>query len=349
MRVNYKYYKNYTFIEGDDSKIINALNFQSRKKSIVRFFNSIIGSYSYNKILIKQIGGNERNYSYIHCHDISTLSVGVKIKQKFNVRLIYDAHELYEEAAGVTPIIAKLYRNIHKKSQIHIDGFITINQYLTKIYKAKYPKLPTPVIVMNATKKIKIEKYDGRLHEACGVKKKRKIILFQGGFSRDRGIQKMLAIAEHLNNEFCLVFMGWGALEEKIMQYKNMYPEMIYCIPPAPQDELMKWTAGAYIGLIPYENANLNHKYCTPNKLWEFPSAGVPIMASSLVMLKEVIQSNNIGWVFDLKLNPRNFVKFLMESIPEYNSKAKACSKFSAKENWEKYEKNILKLYKSLK
>ncbi len=47
-------------------------------------------------------------------------------------------------------------------------------------------------------------------------------------------------------------------------------------IPPAPQKELKSWTQGATLGIIPYEGKMLNHWIATPNKLWEYPSAGVP-------------------------------------------------------------------------
>ncbi|HYE68658.1 MAG TPA: hypothetical protein VEA58_08600, partial [Anaerovoracaceae bacterium] len=65
----------------------------------------------------------------------------------------------------------------------------------------------------------------------------------------------------------------------EIARYINQYhtdqgnPEIVVFIPPAPQNDLALWTAGGTIGIIPYEKIGLNHWFCTPNKLWEYPNA----------------------------------------------------------------------------
>ena len=47
-----------------------------------------------------------------------------------------------------------------------------------------------------------------------------------------------------------------------------------------PQKELLDYTAGADFGIIPYPAIDLNTKYCTPNKMFEFVSAEIPIIAN---------------------------------------------------------------------
>lgn len=73
-------------------------------------------------------------------------------------------------------------------------------------------------------------------------------------------------------------------------------PILFYLNTYATMAELPLWTAGATVGLIPYMNRGLNHWYCTPNKLWEYPSAGVPVLASPFPEMMKLIQAHGFGW-----------------------------------------------------
>src|SRR5690606_10664221 len=153
-------------------------------------------------------------------------------------------------------------------------------------YAEKYPKLAPAVVVMNATEKAPPFDYDGRLHRAAGLPDGARILLYQGGYASKRGLDYLVRSAEHLPADWTLVMMGWGTLEahrrgvaaEIEVRTLGQRSPPVRFVPPAPQTELPLWTAGGTIGVIPYENVGLNHWFCTPNKLWEYPNAGVPVL-----------------------------------------------------------------------
>ncbi|MFI4997830.1 MAG: glycosyltransferase, partial [Hyphomicrobiales bacterium] len=53
-------------------------------------------------------------------------------------------------------------------------------------------------------------------------------------------------------------------------------------------------------GVIPYTAVDEMHRYCSPNKLYEFIMAGLPILASDLPYLRDVIEGYGLGWLGDL-------------------------------------------------
>ncbi|HWU14684.1 MAG TPA: glycosyltransferase, partial [Caulobacter sp.] len=59
-------------------------------------------------------------------------------------------------------------------------------------------------------------------------------------------------------------------------------------VAPAPFTELPRWTVGAALGALLYEDLNLNQRHCSPNKLWEYPAAGVPILATDLPEIRRL-------------------------------------------------------------
>jgi len=290
----------------------------------------------------------------LHCHDIGTLSLGISTKQKIGCRLIYDAHEIYEEAVGIDDFMKIIYNRIHSKAQRHLDGFITINESIINYYSKHYPQFPTATLVMNATRQIDNVTYDGRLHKQAGLPLDRHILLFQGGFTPMRGIPTLVEAAAYLPDNWSLVFMGWGKLEPDILHAAEKtnkevaFPKLVV-IPPAPQEELVYWTAGATIGIIPYEDHGLNHKYCTPNKLWEYPNAGVPILVTPRVEMKKIVEQYKYGWILNEPVTPEYVAEFINSLSRQDIEQARSYCKFFIQScHWGIFERNLLNLYKKL-
>ena len=125
---------------------------------------------------------------------------------------------------------------------------------------------------------------------------------------------------------------------------------MIRFVPPVPQEDLAQWTAGATLGVIPYEPVSLNHIYCSPNKLWEYPRSGVPILCSDAPEMTRRVREYGIGWVIPRdQLTPHGIARMVANLSDEELARAKlACAAFIEKDNWSVYEKRLLEVYSRL-
>ena len=294
----------------------------------------------------------------VHCHDAHTLPAGAAMKKATDCRAVYDAHEIYEEIAQGNAESARRYRKIHNDCLKYVDGFVTINDSIAGWYKENYPYIPEPTVIMNATIRTPSFKYDGRLHKAVGVSAKQRILLYQGGFASKRGLEYLVRAAAHLPNDWTLVMMGWGRLEPTLraigdginasLADAREYPA-VHFLPAVPQAELPYWSAGATVGVIPYENVGLNHWFCTPNKLWEYPNAGVPVLVSPFPELRKPVEAYGYGWLLPDDQDPRKLAEQLAGLSAQAIEEARnACAVFNAKENWAKYEARLLALYHEL-
>ncbi len=292
----------------------------------------------------------------IHAHDLNTLPVAVKLKKKLKAHLIFDAHELYGHLAQAEETQSRLNNRILKKFAPYVDKFITVNHSIGGFYNKVFKKLPAARVIMNAVIKSEPFPYDGRLHEAVDISPDTKIALYQGGFAAHRGLIHLVMSAEFLNDDWCLVFMGSGYIEREILQQISLLRERIpdidnriKVIPQVPQSELVKWTAGATVGLIPYENTCLNHRYCTPNKLWEYPNAGVPVLVSRLYEMEMMVARHEIGWFLPTKLSARGIADCINQlDEGELTLKQKNCKSFIQSNNWSYYEPELKLLYREL-
>lgn len=291
----------------------------------------------------------------VHIHDHLALSAASMYKDAFGCPIIWDAHEIYEDLASIEKDRAEVNSRIIRENVPHVDGFITLNQSIADFYREKYTDLPAAVLLPNAVERVAQTSYDGRLHEKAGLKPDQKILLFQGGYSPHRGIPALLEASNLLLEGWSLVFMGWGKLEAEIRGYADAdsdRPEgraRVAMVPSAPHDELLKWTAGASLGTIPYENTGLNHLYCSPNKLWEYPAAGVPILASDMPEMKKKIEQYDIGLTVGRELVPAEIaaaVNSLTDS--DIEQMRLNCGVYAAAENWQHYEPLLADLHMRL-
>lgn len=291
----------------------------------------------------------------VHIHDHLALTAARRYKEAFGCPIIWDAHEIYEDLASIEEVRAVVNSRIIRENVRYIDGFITLNQSIADFYRSKYPALPEAVLVPNAVERIAQTSYDGRLHETAGLVADQKILLFQGGYSPHRGIPSLLEASRHLREDWSLVFMGWGKLEEDIRAHVEAVPERpvgrarVAMVPSAPHDELLAWTAGAALGTIPYENTGLNHLYCSPNKLWEYPAAGVPILASDMPEMKKQIDHYGIGLTVDRALVPEEIAEAVNRLTDEdLETMRRNCAEYSIAENWQNYSTRLIDLHLSL-
>lgn len=291
----------------------------------------------------------------VHVHDHLALTAAGQYKEYFGCPIVWDAHEIYEDLASIQPERASVNSRIIRENVKHIDGFVTLNQSIADFYRESYSDLPEATLIPNAVERAARADYDGRLHRAAGLLPDQKIVLFQGGFSRNRGIHALLEASLLLDQDWSLVFMGWGNLEIDIQRYIDEQPSRpsgrasVTMIPGAPHDELLSWTAGASLGTIPYENTGLNHLYCSPNKLWEYPAAGVPVLVSDMPEMKKKIDKYGIGMAVSRDLQPEEIAAAINGlSDGDLGRMRSRCASYSMAENWQTYEPVLLGLHRKL-
>lgn len=292
----------------------------------------------------------------VHIHDHLALTAASRYKAAFGCALIWDAHEIYEDLASIEAHRGAVNARIIGENAQHVNGFITLNQSIADFYRDRYPALPPATLIPNAVECVRRASYDGRLHRKAGLHPDQKVLLFQGGFSPHRGIPALLESSRHLREDWSLVFMGWGKLEDDIRQYaqsasgRSPGRAAVAIVPSAPHDELLLWTAGASLGTIPYENTGLNHLYCSPNKLWEYPAAGVPVLVSDMPEMSKKVEEYQIGFTVDRNLDPLQIASVVNGSSDAALARMrKNCGIFTTAESWQHYEARLLELVRMLR
>lgn len=234
-------------------------------------------------------------------HDLPMLPLGVLAKRQHGARLVYDSHELYPEQE----FSARERRIWSQVEAAHIgeaDAVITVNPSIAREMEARY-RLAHVNVVYNAERLTAPPLRERRFHRAFGLPDGDRVLLFQGGLSAGRHIEVLVAAMQHVRTPGVrLVVLGDGQLSaalERIVAARGLR-QRVHLHRAVPQADLVAWTASADAGVIPYQATCLNNHYCTPNKLFEFIAAGLPILGSDLPEIRAIVEGHGIGRVADL-------------------------------------------------
>lgn len=254
----------------------------------------------------------------VQVHDLPTLEAGVALAESWGVPLIYDAHELYPEQRAFSKVQQKLCARAEIKLIQQAQQVFTVNESIA-VEMAKRYNIKKPLILLNAIDPpfpFDLSKRYNLLREKLKISAERRILLFQGGFAPHRNLEDLIrAMAILKTHDIDLVMMGSGKLGKllhKQSEHLGLLEKRIYFLPAVPLSELLQHSASADIGIIPYPHVDLNSYYCTPNKLFEFIQAGLPILANDSPELKRFVVGEEFGLV-----RPMHSVQQIADAIDQ--------------------------------
>lgn len=245
--------------------------------------------------------GRRHPAEIVVAHDLPMLAVGRVLAEKFGARLVYDSHELYSEQE-FSPAQRAAWAKIERRHIHACDRVITVNPSIAKELQTRYG-LAEVEVILNAERVGQLPPRSTYLHSHFGIPEAHRILLFQGGLSATRNLVELVeAMARLSDRTLHLVLLGDGQLWHNLQRLVGQrgLQEQVHLHPAVAQAELLAVTAAADAGVIPYQGICLNNYYCTPNKLFEFVAAGLPILASDLPELRRLVEDQQIGRVADL-------------------------------------------------
>lgn len=236
-----------------------------------------------------------------HAHDLNNLEVAYKAALANRAKLVYDAHELFPELGNRWVKLKKgAWQRLEERLLPKADIAITVNELIAEEMSKRY-HVPPPLVLLNCPDPPAGfdagKRYD-LIRERLGFGPERKVVLYQGWMSEGRGLENLVMSARLLVEGAVVVFMGYGEYQGALERLAAEEPGgRVYFMPAVPQRELLAYCASADVGVIPYQAVDLNNYYTSPNKLFDFIQAGLPMVASDLPFLRKVIVGHGLGVV----------------------------------------------------
>jgi glycosyltransferase involved in cell wall biosynthesis len=193
----------------------------------------------------------------------------------------------------------------------------------------------------------------GKLRQRLRLAPHIRVALYQGYLQPDRGLDILVKAAPFLEQEVVIVLMGEDRLGtlarlEALITSEGV-ADRVKIIPAVPYEELLEWTASSDMGLIVYPpDYSQNVQMMLPNKLFEFLMAGVPVLASPLEAVAEVIRAYGVGQVVS-SLAPPDIGAAINAMLADQHALDRMrCNALRAAQedlNWEKEQQKLVRLY----
>lgn len=281
--------------------------------------------------------------------DLFSLPAANKLSSKKNSKLIYDSREVY---SALGPIHGQNFKQkiltfIEKRYVKGVSEFI-ISGKLDEDVLSRHFKTDLPFHLVMNLPPFKEHIQSNLIRETFSIENDNYIILYQGAILPGRGLDIAIGAMKFIDNaNLCII--GDGPYFKKIKQDVIDFnlSHKVHFTGEIEYSNLHKWTCSADIGLSLFEKVSISYELALPNKLFEYCMANIPSIASDLPAMREVIEENKIGELFNLDSGPEllagEIQKILMPEARE--GYIKACKKASEKFCYESQEQKIISIF----
>lgn len=279
-------------------------------------------------------------------NDLDTLYPNYLVSKIKGIKLIYDSHEIFCEVPELqaNPAKKRIWEKLEKRIVPKLKYCITVNNSIANYFTNKY-KVPF-IFLRNIPNYTKLEQVKSRTELQLPLDKK--IIILQGaGINVQRGAEELVDAFEFLTDDYLLLIIGSGdvILQLKENVVKKQLQNKVKFIDKIPSSELRHYTSNANLGITIDKDTNLNYHFSLPNKVFDYMHAGIPILASRLPEIEEIVSSNHIGTFIE-----NHHPQHIAEKISEFlnSSNYEVCKKNTGlaaeKYNWNNEKQKLINL-----
>lgn len=305
--------------------------------------------YSAKNVYLKALSLNADIY---HLHDPELLPYALKLKNKGKT-VVFDSHEDIPRQ-----ILSKPYLN---KSLLKLISMIfeCFENFVCKKLDCIVGATPfiTDKFLKINSNSLNINNYPilGELEPDSEIlsteKSIKNTICYVGGISVIRGAYEMTEAMGFVKNDIKLHLAGEFSQEIDFDRLRNFNGwKKIVELGFVNRNNVKNLMADS-LGALAVFKPELNHFNAQPNKMFEYMSAGLPVIASNFPLWKEIIEGNKCGICVD-PLSPKKIAEAI-DLLYENQDRAREMGKNGQKAvyekyNWQNEEKTLLQLYEDL-
>jgi len=219
------------------------------------------------------------------------------------VPVVFDSHEYYPEVPELInrPFVKFIWKTIQTWTVPGVQYAITVSKGVADLYKSLYNM--DFLVVRNIPSK-KGEVYPIRLTSQTPI------IYYQGALNVGRGLEEAIKAMTYLPDYYQLQIAGIGDIEEKLktLVVQLGLSDRVEFLGLIPFSLLYNYASKAHVGLCLLQNLGFNYYYSLPNRLFDYPKMGLPIITTNFPDISNFIETYKTG-VLMAGLEPEKLAK----------------------------------------
>ena len=284
---------------------------------------------------------------YLLANDLDTLVPNFIAGKLRNKKIFYDSHEYF---TGVPELQhahfkRKVWKFFEDRIFPKLPVVYTVNNSIKELYQKEYGNKNIGVIrnvpaTIPFTPKSLPQKWKGKI-----------ILLMQGiGMHAGRGAAELVEMMQFLPANYHLVFIGGGLAWDSLLQkIKELHlTDRVEMIPKVPPHELRAYTSLAHLGFSLDKPVSINYEFSLPNKIFDYIHGGIPVAATPVVEVKNIIEQYRCGFCFNTNEPEKMAVEVqqLMNDPQKYEQLKQNAVNAATVLNWENEQQKLIDIYR---
>jgi glycosyltransferase involved in cell wall biosynthesis len=234
---------------------------------------------------------------------IAGLPAAVRMRSRFGGAALYDSRDVYlqsRELARLPPRLREPLALIERRWARRVDAVLTANDAYAEMLEEQL-RVPRPIVAYNCPERWDVpEPRPDLIRERLGLPATTRIALYHGGLTTDRGIRPAMDAVLRVPDA-ALVLLGYGAWRDQLVEdtASPPYRGRVFVLDAVTPEQLLPWVASADAAVMAIEDTSPNHRFTTPNKLFEAMAAGTPVVASDLPGMAAIVRATGCGVLVD--------------------------------------------------
>lgn len=239
-------------------------------------------------------------FDIIIASDLFSLPASAAFKKEGRAQsLFYDARELYTGLPTVAhrPLVKWFWRWLERSGLKQTDRIIvTAPNDADAIFRVHH-FLPKSILVRNLPHVVASLDPDRSLRQQFQISDRAIVFVYVGGLQKDRGLAAFIEAFHDIKEDTAFIVIGGGteAASLKVLVESCGLNRRVFFADKIPTKRVINILAAADVGVSLIETNSPSYALALPSKVFEYMMAGLAVLSSDLVHVKELFQ--NEAWI----------------------------------------------------
>jgi len=242
--------------------------------------------------LLSWLIGHRKDFDSLHACDFDTIIPALLLKWFSGKKVVYDIFDFYADHLRATPgWIKKLIRTVDIACMGWADALILVDDARRGQVAGARPR--RSAVIYNTPQDVIADFAPAEASSGSPAL----ALVYVGLLQVERGLLEALEVLER-HPEWSLALAGFGGDQAKIVQAAARMPNVRWH-GRIPYPETLRISFEADLFLATYDPAIPNHRYASPNKVFEAMMLGKPVIVARHTNMDGIIQKFECGLTVD--------------------------------------------------
>ncbi len=243
--------------------------------------------------LLKWLIHHRSDYDVIHACDFDTVLPALYCQRIHHKKVVYDIFDFYADHLRRTPaLVKKAIRALDLGAINRADAVILADDSRWEQIRGAKPRLSA--IIYNSPEDLLPQSFTSEV-QAYRPQNSRLHLAYVGLLQVERGLFELLGVLRR-HPQWSLSLAGFGGDEARIREQISDMPNVAW-YGRVPYQMALLLSAAADVLIATYDPAIPNHRYSSPNKVFEAMLLGKPIIVARETNMDRIINRENCGIV----------------------------------------------------